>query len=106
MSFIFVLSLLFVQVWVMVTKNVLPPPLRRDASSSDGVNRNARTSSSAPPAASTRGRGRVTEPRVALPNLRGQLRVDSHEPIGKQIFRALREAIFSGALVPLLCNRA
>jgi DNA-binding GntR family transcriptional regulator len=32
--------------------------------------------------------------------LRGQLQVDSHEPIGKQIFRALREAIFSGALVP------
>jgi DNA-binding GntR family transcriptional regulator len=100
MSFIFVLSLLFVQVWVMVTKNVLPPPLRRDASSSDGVNSNARTPSSTPPAASTRGRGRATEPRVALPNLRGQLRVDSHEPIGKQIFRALREAIFSGALVP------
>jgi DNA-binding GntR family transcriptional regulator len=100
LSFVFVLSLLFVQVWVMVTKNVLPPPLRRDASSSDGVNSNARTPSSTPPAASTRGRGRATEPRVALPNLRGQLRVDSHEPIGKQIFRALREAIFSGALVP------
>ena len=84
----------------MVTKNVLPPPLRRDASLSDGANSNAGTPSSAPPAASNRGRGRATEPRVALPNLRGQLRVDSHEPIGKQIFRALREAIFSGALVP------
>jgi DNA-binding GntR family transcriptional regulator len=29
-----------------------------------------------------------------------QLAVDSHEPIGKQIFRALRQAIFTGALVP------
>ncbi|WP_375507763.1 GntR family transcriptional regulator [uncultured Caballeronia sp.] len=52
------------------------------------------------PVASSRGRGRASEPRIALPNLRGQLQVDSHEPIGKQIFRALREAIFSGLLVP------
>jgi hypothetical protein len=84
----------------MVTKNVLPAPLRRDASSSHGVDRNEAMASSKLPAAVARGRARATEPRGALPNLRGQLRVESHEPIGKQIFRALREAIFSGALVP------
>ncbi len=95
-----VLSLLLGQVCVMVTKNVLPAPLQRDASSSDGAGRNKKTASSMPPAATARGRARTIEPRVALPNLRGQLRVESHEPIGKQIFRALREAIFSGALVP------
>ncbi|SAL52262.1 GntR family transcriptional regulator [Caballeronia udeis] len=85
----------------MVTKNVLPAPLRRDASSSlDGIGSNERAASSTSPAAPARGRARATEPRVALPNLRAQLQVESHEPIGKQIFRALREAIFSGALVP------
>jgi GntR family transcriptional regulator, rspAB operon transcriptional repressor len=84
----------------MVTKNVLAAPLRRDATSSENVGRNETKASSRPPAGLARGRARATEPRVALPNLRGQLQVESHEPIGKQIFRALREAIFSGALVP------
>jgi GntR family transcriptional regulator, rspAB operon transcriptional repressor len=84
----------------MVTKKVLPASLRHGASSSDGIAISANDSASAAPAARTRGRGRATETRIALPDLRAQLQVDSHEPIGKQIFRALREAIFTGALVP------
>ncbi|WP_199541093.1 GntR family transcriptional regulator [Paraburkholderia kururiensis] len=38
--------------------------------------------------------------RVALPDLTDQVQHDSHEPIGKQIFRALREAIFVGHMTP------
>jgi DNA-binding GntR family transcriptional regulator len=96
------LSIYFlVQVRVMVMKKVLSAPTRPNASSANGVNKSAGAASSLiAPVASSRGRGRASEPRIALPNLRGQLQVDSHEPIGKQIFRALREAIFSGLLVP------
>ncbi|CAB3788961.1 GntR family transcriptional regulator [Paraburkholderia fynbosensis] len=35
-----------------------------------------------------------------LPDLTANVSFDSHEPIGKQIFRALREAIFVGQMVP------
>lgn len=56
--------------------------------------------SAQPTARSTRGRGRANAPRAALPDLRSHLLIESHEPIGKQIFRALRESIFSGVLVP------
>src|SRR6195952_2056761 len=38
--------------------------------------------------------------KVLLPDLLQQVRPDSHEPIGKQIFRALRLAIFAGDLAP------
>ncbi|MFM0074356.1 GntR family transcriptional regulator [Paraburkholderia sediminicola] len=38
--------------------------------------------------------------RVELPDLTASVSFDSHEPIGKQIFRALRQAIFAGQLVP------
>ncbi len=38
--------------------------------------------------------------RPQLPDLLEQVKLDSHEPIGKQIFRALRLAIFAGALAP------
>jgi DNA-binding GntR family transcriptional regulator len=38
--------------------------------------------------------------RAALPDLTANLSFESHEPIGKQIFRALREAIFVGQMVP------
>ncbi|RFU47615.1 GntR family transcriptional regulator [Paraburkholderia sp. DHOC27] len=44
--------------------------------------------------------GRVATPRVALPDLTAQVSFDSHEPISKQIFRALRQAIFAGQMVP------
>jgi GntR family transcriptional regulator, rspAB operon transcriptional repressor len=51
------------------------------------------------PAASRRV-GRASMPRAALPDLTAQLVIDSHEPISKQIFRALRQAIFAGQMVP------
>jgi GntR family transcriptional regulator, rspAB operon transcriptional repressor len=44
--------------------------------------------------------GQVSAPRAALPDLTAQVAFDSHEPISKQIFRALRQAIFAGQLVP------
>ncbi|MGA7779156.1 MAG: GntR family transcriptional regulator [Paraburkholderia sp.] len=44
--------------------------------------------------------GRATMPRAALPDLTAQVSIDSHEPISKQIFRALRQAIFVGQMVP------
>ncbi|WP_082508688.1 GntR family transcriptional regulator [Burkholderia sp. Leaf177] len=85
----------------MVTKKVLSVSGRQGAPSANSVNNKAGAASSLIGAfATSPGRGRASEPRIALPNLRGQLQVDSHEPIGKQIFRALREAIFSGLLVP------
>ncbi|MGN8109827.1 GntR family transcriptional regulator [Paraburkholderia sp. 22098] len=37
---------------------------------------------------------------VPLPDLTENVSFDSHEPIGKQIFRALRQAIFVGQMVP------
>src|SRR3954471_13490590 len=37
---------------------------------------------------------------VALPDLTASVSFDSHEPIGKQIFRALRQAIFIGQMAP------
>ncbi|NRO95718.1 FCD domain-containing protein [Paraburkholderia sp. NMBU_R16] len=45
-------------------------------------------------------RGLAAAPRAALPDLAGQVSPDSHEPIGAQIFRALRQAIFIGQMVP------
>jgi GntR family transcriptional regulator, rspAB operon transcriptional repressor len=53
--------------------------------------------------ASAGGRRRIrtsVELRGALPDLTAAVALDSHEPISKQIFRALREAIFVGQLVP------
>ncbi|SAL56050.1 GntR family transcriptional regulator [Caballeronia terrestris] len=50
-----------------------------------------------------RGRGRpvgVTSPKTPLPDLTEKVSLDSHEPIGKQIFRALRQAIFAGEMAP------
>ena len=44
--------------------------------------------------------GRSDAPRAALPDLTVQVSIDSHEPISKQIFRALRHAIFTGQMVP------
>lgn len=44
-----------------------------------------------------------TAPGDAKTSLRGALRglsLESHEPVGKQIFRSLREAIFTGLLAP------
>jgi GntR family transcriptional regulator, rspAB operon transcriptional repressor len=40
------------------------------------------------------------ESRTPLPDLTENVSFDSHEPISKQIFRALREAIFVGQMVP------
>ncbi|WP_250436456.1 GntR family transcriptional regulator [Caballeronia sp. ATUFL_F2_KS9A] len=49
-------------------------------------------------------RARVRRPlasqKFELPDLTSAISHDSHEPIGKQIFRALRQAIFAGQLVP------
>lgn len=45
------------------------------------------------------GRGAAAR-KVPLPDLLQQVRPESHEPIGKQIFRALRLAIFAGELAP------
>jgi GntR family transcriptional regulator, rspAB operon transcriptional repressor len=44
--------------------------------------------------------GQAGASRAALPDLTAQVAFDSHEPISKQIFRALRQAIFAGQLVP------
>jgi GntR family transcriptional regulator, rspAB operon transcriptional repressor len=44
--------------------------------------------------------GQANAPRAALLDLTAQVAFDSHEPISKQIFRALRQAIFAGQLVP------
>ncbi|MBC8749211.1 DNA-binding GntR family transcriptional regulator [Paraburkholderia sp. WC7.3g] len=60
-------------------------------------------SSSAAASSAPRKRGRAAaqaNARVGLPDLTAHLSFDSHEPIGKQIFRALREAIFVGQMVP------
>ncbi|HKR42639.1 MAG TPA: GntR family transcriptional regulator [Paraburkholderia sp.] len=53
----------------------------------------------APPAAS-RARAASGEQKTPLRGALTGLSVDSHEPIGKQIFRSLREAIFTGLLAP------
>ncbi|WP_109482184.1 GntR family transcriptional regulator [Paraburkholderia sp. C35] len=74
------------------------------------------TKIASPKAASRRGKKAValtaapvaSQPRAvsdgeSKPPLRGALQglsVESHEPIGKQIFRSLREAIFTGLLAP------
>ncbi|MEW6339471.1 MAG: GntR family transcriptional regulator [Pseudomonadota bacterium] len=39
-------------------------------------------------------------PKTSLPDAVAGLSLESHEPIGKQIFRSLREAIFTGLLAP------
>jgi len=53
------------------------------------------------PVATVRRRGGLAAaPRTALPDLAAQVSLDSHEPIGAQIFRALRQAIFVGQMVP------
>jgi GntR family transcriptional regulator, rspAB operon transcriptional repressor len=60
-------------------------------------------SSSAAASGAPRKRGRAAaqaHARAALPDLTANLSHESHEPIGKQIFRALREAIFVGQMVP------
>ncbi len=58
----------------------------------------------APPrAAVPRARRRVgpaVAVRSALPDLASQVSLDSHEPISRQIFRALRQAIFVGQMTP------
>jgi DNA-binding GntR family transcriptional regulator len=50
-----------------------------------------------------RGRARraiASQPKTPLPDLTEKVSFDSHEPIGKQIFRALRQAIFAGEMAP------
>lgn len=54
----------------------------------------------APVATVRRRAGLAAAPRTALPDLAAQVSLDSHEPIGAQIFRALRQAIFVGQMVP------
>ena len=54
----------------------------------------------APVATVRRRAGLAAAPRAALPDLASQVSLDSHEPIGAQIFRALRQAIFVGQMVP------
>ena len=44
--------------------------------------------------------GDASSPRAALPDLRAQVSADSPEPITRQIYRALRQAIFVGQMVP------
>jgi GntR family transcriptional regulator, rspAB operon transcriptional repressor len=44
--------------------------------------------------------GPIAATRTALPDLAAQVTLDSPEPIGKQIFRALRQAIFAGQMTP------
>ncbi|SAL57201.1 GntR family transcriptional regulator [Caballeronia telluris] len=54
-------------------------------------------------ASTKRGRARrtlATQPKTPLPDLTEKVSFDSHEPIGKQIFRALRQAIFAGEMAP------
>jgi len=58
------------------------------------------TGRSAPVATVRRRGGLAAAPRTALPDLAAQVSLDSHEPIGAQIFRALRQAIFVGQMVP------
>jgi DNA-binding GntR family transcriptional regulator len=48
----------------------------------------------------TRVRRPLASQKVELPDLTSLISHESHEPIGKQIFRALRQAIFAGQLVP------
>jgi GntR family transcriptional regulator, rspAB operon transcriptional repressor len=52
------------------------------------------------PPAGTRARAASGEQKAPLRGALKGLSVDSHEPIGKQIFRSLREAIFTGLLAP------
>ncbi|MBN3726079.1 GntR family transcriptional regulator [Burkholderia sp. Ac-20379] len=48
-----------------------------------------------------RGRRRLGEADcMKLPDLRSQVSIDSPEPITRQIYRALRQAIFAGAMAP------
>ena len=54
----------------------------------------------APVGAARRRAGISAAPHAALPDLAAQVSLDSHEPIGAQIFRALRQAIFIGQMVP------
>jgi DNA-binding GntR family transcriptional regulator len=58
------------------------------------------TGRSAPVATGRRRGGLAAAPRTALPDLAAHVSLDSHEPIGAQIFRALRQAIFVGQMVP------
>ncbi|WP_118183477.1 GntR family transcriptional regulator [Paraburkholderia phosphatilytica] len=44
--------------------------------------------------------GPMAATRVALPDLTSLVSFDSHEPISRQIFRALRQAIFAGQMMP------
>jgi GntR family transcriptional regulator, rspAB operon transcriptional repressor len=44
--------------------------------------------------------GSVSPDRVELPDLQAQVSMDSPEPITRQIYRVLREAIFAGQMVP------
>ncbi|WP_028217761.1 GntR family transcriptional regulator [Paraburkholderia oxyphila] len=56
-----------------------------------------------PAVAAPRARRRVglaAVSRAALPDLTAQISIESHESIGRQIFRALREAIFAGQIMP------
>jgi DNA-binding GntR family transcriptional regulator len=66
-----------------------------------GVNAPVSESLPAAPAARTNSRGELAAAKkLPLPDLLQQVKLDSHEPIGKQIFRVLRQAIFAGAMVP------
>jgi DNA-binding GntR family transcriptional regulator len=70
--------------------------------STEHVSINAATTSVASPARkrARRALGALEAGSVALPNLRSQVSLDTPEPITRQIYRALRQAIFAGQLVP------
>lgn len=70
--------------------------------SDDATSINAGSAEAASPARKrARRRLGADEPQAAaLPDLRAQVSMDSPEPITRQIYRALRQAIFAGQMVP------
>jgi DNA-binding GntR family transcriptional regulator len=54
----------------------------------------------APPRRSRRRLGEPAQGALKLPDLRAHVSMDSPEPITRQIYRALRQAIFAGEMVP------
>lgn len=77
----------------------------KNASLSTSSGRDGGAGSTASSASSTgvrsRQRGASSDsPKTALVGALAAVSVESHEPIGKQIFRSLRQAIFTGQLAP------
>ncbi|HKT96214.1 MAG TPA: GntR family transcriptional regulator [Paraburkholderia sp.] len=60
----------------------------------------AELASTAPPKRARRRAGAIEQDLGALPDLRSQVSTDAPEPITRQIYRALRQAIFAGQMVP------